>query len=207
MERTSSPPWFRLVALADAAVAQALSRSCFLKSCQRHQRSLECKICPVTGTGKFCFASDDTVQSLHCFFISTNHPMLQQLPPLKALQPGTLRPSVTLPSVVIVFMYMTPPLPPPLLLLQYLCLYLSAGKPGNLKKIQTSVTAARKIFRIMRVSVLLLHDEFQQQCPAVPRPRACVHNHMCASNTNKGSRDSVFLMCRGQWLLVPFAQV
>ncbi|WIA18315.1 hypothetical protein OEZ85_009780 [Tetradesmus obliquus] len=35
-------------------------------------------------------------------------------------------------------------------LVQYLCLYLSAGQPGNLKKVQASVTAARKIFRIMR---------------------------------------------------------
>jgi hypothetical protein len=37
-------------------------------------------------------------------------------------------------------------------LLQYLCLFLSAGQPGNLKKVQASVTAARKVFRIMRVS-------------------------------------------------------
>eukprot|EP00882_Tetradesmus_deserticola_P000620 GHRQ01000677.1.p1 GENE.GHRQ01000677.1~~GHRQ01000677.1.p1 ORF type:complete len:252 (+),score=112.71 GHRQ01000677.1:194-949(+) len=35
-------------------------------------------------------------------------------------------------------------------LVQYLCLYLSAGQPGNLKKVQASVTAARKVFRIMR---------------------------------------------------------
>ncbi|KAF8059207.1 lvsF [Scenedesmus sp. PABB004] len=35
-------------------------------------------------------------------------------------------------------------------LVQYLCLYLSAGEPGNLKKVQASVTAARKVFRIMR---------------------------------------------------------
>jgi hypothetical protein len=36
--------------------------------------------------------------------------------------------------------------------LQYACLFLSAGQPGNLKKVQASVTAARKVFRIMRVS-------------------------------------------------------
>lgn len=36
--------------------------------------------------------------------------------------------------------------------LQYLCLFLSAGQPGQLKKVQASVTAARKVFRIMRVS-------------------------------------------------------
>jgi len=35
-------------------------------------------------------------------------------------------------------------------LVQYLCMFLSAGEPGNLKKIQASVTAARKVFRIMR---------------------------------------------------------
>jgi hypothetical protein len=39
-----------------------------------------------------------------------------------------------------------------LFLLQYLCLFLSAGQPGQLKKVQASVTAARKVFRIMRVS-------------------------------------------------------
>jgi hypothetical protein len=38
------------------------------------------------------------------------------------------------------------------LLLQYLCLFLSAGQPGQLKRVQASVTAARKVFRIMRVS-------------------------------------------------------
>ncbi len=37
-------------------------------------------------------------------------------------------------------------------LLQYACLFASAGEPGNLKKVQASVTAARKVFRIMRVS-------------------------------------------------------
>lgn len=35
-------------------------------------------------------------------------------------------------------------------LVQYLCMFLSAGEPGTLKKIQASVTAARKVFRIMR---------------------------------------------------------
>jgi hypothetical protein len=35
-------------------------------------------------------------------------------------------------------------------LVQYLCLFLSAGQPGQLKKVQASVTAARKVFRIMR---------------------------------------------------------
>lgn len=35
-------------------------------------------------------------------------------------------------------------------LVQYACMFLSAGEPGNLKKVQASVTAARKVFRIMR---------------------------------------------------------
>mmetsp|Transcript_14982 Transcript_14982/g.32478 ORF Transcript_14982/g.32478 Transcript_14982/m.32478 type:complete len:241 (+) Transcript_14982:194-916(+) len=35
-------------------------------------------------------------------------------------------------------------------LIQYACMFLSAGEPGNIKKIQTSVTAARKVFRVMR---------------------------------------------------------
>ncbi|KAG2435495.1 hypothetical protein HYH02_011790 [Chlamydomonas schloesseri] len=35
-------------------------------------------------------------------------------------------------------------------LVQYACLFISAGEPGNIKKIQASVTAARKVFRIMR---------------------------------------------------------
>lgn len=35
-------------------------------------------------------------------------------------------------------------------LVQYVCMFLSANEPGNIKKIQASVTAARKIFRIMR---------------------------------------------------------
>jgi len=35
-------------------------------------------------------------------------------------------------------------------LIQYTCMFISAGEPGNARKIQASVTAARKIFRIMR---------------------------------------------------------
>jgi hypothetical protein len=35
-------------------------------------------------------------------------------------------------------------------LIQYACMFLSAGEPGNIKKIQASVTAARKVFRVMR---------------------------------------------------------
>jgi hypothetical protein len=42
--------------------------------------------------------------------------------------------------------------------LQYLCLFLSAGQPGQLKKVQASVTAARKVFRIMRVSQKAIFD-------------------------------------------------
>lgn len=35
--------------------------------------------------------------------------------------------------------------------MQYACMFISAGEPGKLKKIQASVTAARKVFRVMRV--------------------------------------------------------
>lgn len=35
-------------------------------------------------------------------------------------------------------------------LIQFACLMVSAGEPGNLKKIQGSVAAARKVFRVMR---------------------------------------------------------
>uniref|UniRef100_A0A7R9VW38 Peroxisomal membrane protein 11C n=1 Tax=Chlamydomonas euryale TaxID=1486919 RepID=A0A7R9VW38_9CHLO len=35
-------------------------------------------------------------------------------------------------------------------LIQYACLFLSAGEPGSIKKVQASVTAARKVFRVMR---------------------------------------------------------
>ncbi|KAK9843073.1 hypothetical protein WJX74_006549 [Apatococcus lobatus] len=34
--------------------------------------------------------------------------------------------------------------------IQYACMFLSAGEPGNIKKVQTSVAAARKVFRILR---------------------------------------------------------
>lgn len=40
-------------------------------------------------------------------------------------------------------------------LVQYACLFASAGEPGKLRKVQASVTAARKVFRIMRVSFSL----------------------------------------------------
>ena len=40
--------------------------------------------------------------------------------------------------------------------MQYACMFISAGEPGNVKKIQASVAAARKVFRIMRVSYTLL---------------------------------------------------
>lgn len=50
-------------------------------------------------------------------------------------------------------------------LVQYACLLASAGEPGNLKKVQASVTAARKVFRIMRplesLTPLLVQPGFQ----------------------------------------------
>lgn len=47
-------------------------------------------------------------------------------------------------------------------LIQYACMFLSAGEPGNIKKIQTSVTAARKIFRVMR--------PFESVMPIITQP-------------------------------------
>ncbi|KAK9814890.1 hypothetical protein WJX73_001456 [Symbiochloris irregularis] len=35
-------------------------------------------------------------------------------------------------------------------LIQYACMFISAGEPGNAKKIQASVAAARKVFRVFR---------------------------------------------------------
>lgn len=52
---------------------------------------------------------------------------------------------------------------------QYLCLFLSAGQPGQLKKVQASVTAARKVFRIMRVST----QQLQQSAVGSHRSAAC----------------------------------
>ena len=38
---------------------------------------------------------------------------------------------------------------------QYACMFISAGEAGNAKKIQASVAAARKVFRVFRVSAAL----------------------------------------------------
>ena len=35
--------------------------------------------------------------------------------------------------------------------MQYTCMFISAGEPGNAKKIQASVAAARKVFRVFGV--------------------------------------------------------
>lgn len=53
--------------------------------------------------------------------------------------------------------------------LQYTCMFISAGEPGNAKKIQASVAAARKVFRVFGVSFLptLQHDR-----PAIKHARA-----------------------------------
>ncbi|KAG2500202.1 hypothetical protein HYH03_001782 [Edaphochlamys debaryana] len=54
-------------------------------------------------------------------------------------------------------------------LLQYVCMFISAGEPGNVKKIQASITAARKVFRIMRplelVTPLLITPGFTGKQP------------------------------------------
>lgn len=53
---------------------------------------------------------------------------------------------------------------------QYLCLFLSAGQPGQLKKVQASVTAARKVFRIMRVSTQQLQQSAVGSQPLCSMP-------------------------------------
>mmetsp|Transcript_16710 Transcript_16710/g.28681 ORF Transcript_16710/g.28681 Transcript_16710/m.28681 type:complete len:237 (+) Transcript_16710:118-828(+) len=54
-------------------------------------------------------------------------------------------------------------------LIQYVCMFLSANEPGNIKKIQASVTAARKVFRIMRplesLTPLLISPGFNNKEP------------------------------------------
>jgi hypothetical protein len=40
--------------------------------------------------------------------------------------------------------------------LQYTCMFISAGEPGNAKKIQASVAAARKVFRVFGVRMLFV---------------------------------------------------
>uniref|UniRef100_A0A7S0US10 Peroxisomal membrane protein 11C n=1 Tax=Polytomella parva TaxID=51329 RepID=A0A7S0US10_9CHLO len=56
-------------------------------------------------------------------------------------------------------------------LLQYACLFLSAGEAGNLKKVQASITVARKVFRVMRplelISPLLIQPVFTGKQPVV----------------------------------------
>lgn len=41
---------------------------------------------------------------------------------------------------------------------QYAAMFVSAGEPGNAKRVQVSVAAARKVFRIFGVSTPLLHS-------------------------------------------------
>lgn len=54
-------------------------------------------------------------------------------------------------------------------LIQYACMFISAGEPGNIKKVQASVTAARKIFRVMRplesITPLLVQPGFSGKQP------------------------------------------
>lgn len=56
-------------------------------------------------------------------------------------------------------------------LIQYACMFISAGQPGNVKKIQASVTAARKVFRIMRplesLTPVLLSPGISGKDPAI----------------------------------------
>ncbi|GIL49947.1 hypothetical protein Vafri_6243 [Volvox africanus] len=56
-------------------------------------------------------------------------------------------------------------------LIQYACMFISAGEPGNIKKIQASVTAARKVFRVMRplelVTPLLIQPGYTGKQPVL----------------------------------------
>lgn len=56
-----------------------------------------------------------------------------------------------------------------LLLVQYAAMFVSAGEAGDAKKVQTSVAAARKVFRIFRVSMLCISRQAKtsQACLAV----------------------------------------
>lgn len=66
--------------------------------------------------------------------------------------------------------------------MQYVCMFLSANEPGNIKKIQASVTAARKVFRVMRVGswvvdLVLSAQTFDGQPLHVrTHTRACTRN-------------------------------
>ncbi|CAL5227522.1 g10509 [Coccomyxa viridis] len=54
-------------------------------------------------------------------------------------------------------------------LIQYTCMFISAGEPGNAKKIQASVAAARKVFRILgpleSVSPIILNPHLNPKKP------------------------------------------
>ena len=63
-----------------------------------------------------------------------------------------------------------PTLPPrlqPRPALQYAAMFVAAGQPGDVKKVQASVATARKVFRIMRVRVLV------NRAPYVLQPVMC----------------------------------
>ncbi|GMH42037.1 hypothetical protein BSKO_09956 [Bryopsis sp. KO-2023] len=55
--------------------------------------------------------------------------------------------------------------------IQYACMFLSAGEAGNVKKIQASVAAARKVFRVMKplesLTPLLLNPGFLGNRPGL----------------------------------------
>ena len=59
---------------------------------------------------------------------------------------------------------------------QYVCMFLNNGEPGQLKKVQASVTAARKVFRVMRVS-LRGEQHCEQRCGATARRRRRSRTH------------------------------
>eukprot|EP01026_Neomeris_dumetosa_P061027 TRINITY_DN5757_c0_g1_i2.p1 TRINITY_DN5757_c0_g1~~TRINITY_DN5757_c0_g1_i2.p1 ORF type:complete len:282 (-),score=11.99 TRINITY_DN5757_c0_g1_i2:132-863(-) len=57
--------------------------------------------------------------------------------------------------------------------IQYACMFIAAGEPGNITKIQKSVASARKVFRILRplevISPVLLQPGFKKDSSLVPQ--------------------------------------
>lgn len=105
-------------------------------------------------------------------------------------------------------------------LVQYACMFLSAGEPGNIKKIQASVTAARKVFRIMRplesLTPVILAPGFSGKQPpsieALNQAKAvlmamyfaadhCVWAHQIGLTSNKQLADKFQKLSLYSWAL------
>ena len=82
-------------------------------------------------------------------------PLVNLTPPLRPLPPFCAPPPPPTPPPTPTHPPTHPPHPPrtPTPTLQYAAMFVAAGQPGDVKKVQASVAAARKVFRIMRVGV------------------------------------------------------